>query len=174
MTYHEQYMMLALQEAAAARDAGEVPVGAVVVRDGRVIGRGRNRTVELRDPTAHAELLAIRDACAYLGDGRLDGCALYVTLEPCPMCAGGIVLARLGQLLFGAFDAKAGATGTLYTITTDPRLNHRVETHGGVLDRECAALLRAFFLDRRGPGRAPGENGAASDVTNRVPRGEQG
>ncbi len=149
MTYHERYMRLALEEAARALAADEVPVGAVVVRAGQVVGRGRNRTVELGDPTAHAELLAIRDACRTIGDGRLEGCSLYVTLEPCPMCAGGIVLARLDQLVFGAFDAKAGAAGTLYTVTTDRRLNHVVETHGGLLDAECADVLREFFRDRR-------------------------
>lgn len=149
MTYHERFMRIALEEAAHARDSAEVPVGAVVVRRGSVVGRGRNRTVELGDPTAHAEILAIRDACGRLGEGRLDGCSLYVTLEPCPMCAGGIVLARLDQLVFGAFDAKAGSAGTLYAITTDTRLNHRVETHGGVLDHDCSAILREFFLERR-------------------------
>jgi tRNA(adenine34) deaminase len=163
MTYHERYMRIALEEAERALAASEVPVGAVVVRNGDVIGRGRNRTVELNDPTAHAELLAIREACAATGDPRLEGCTLYVTLEPCPMCAGGTVLARLAQVVFGAFDAKAGAAGTLYTITTDRRLNHMIETHGGVLDQECAAILRRFFLDRRSadlPGAAAPASGS--------------
>src|SRR5688500_5746544 len=149
MTYHERFMQAALDRAVLARDAGEVPVGAVVVRDGSIVAAAHNRTVATGDPTSHAELIAIREAVASLGDARLDDCALYVTLEPCPMCAGAIVLARLHSVFFGAYDAKAGAAGTLYSITTDPRLNHRVETHGGVLDAECAAILREFFAARR-------------------------
>lgn len=152
MTYHEQFMRMALAEAGQAFEEGEVPVGAVVVQGERVIGRGHNRTLALHDPTAHAEILAITAAAEALGTQRLDGCRLYVTLEPCPMCAGAVVNARLDQLLFGAYDAKAGAAGTLYTITTDPRLNHQTETLGGVLDLESAALLRDFFRKRRGIG----------------------
>lgn len=152
MTYHEQFMRMALAQARQAFDEGEVPVGAVVVQGERIIGRGYNRTVALNDPTAHAEILAITAAATALGTMRLDGCRLYVTLEPCPMCAGAVVNARLDQLLFGAYDAKAGAAGTLYTITTDPRLNHQTETLGGVLDLESAALLRDFFRKRRGNG----------------------
>lgn len=142
-------MREALLEAEAAMRIGEVPVGAVVVRAGEIVGRGSNRTIVEKDPTLHAEVVAVRDACRTLGAARLEGCALYVTLEPCPMCAGAILLARFDQLFFGAYDAKAGAAGTLYTITTDPRLNHRVETHGGILDEESAALLRRFFAERR-------------------------
>lgn len=149
MTHHERFMLEALDEARAAADGDEIPVGAVVVRDGVVVARAHNETVRAGDPTAHAEVLALRRAFEALGNGRLYGCALYVTLEPCPMCAGAIVLARLGQLYFGAFDEKAGAAGTLFSITTDPRLNHRVVTNGGILDDECGALLRAFFADRR-------------------------
>jgi tRNA(adenine34) deaminase len=149
MTYHERFMMAALEEARRARDAGEVPVGAVVVRDEEIIARGHNQTIALNDPTAHAEIIAITQAASLLETQRLTGCSLYVTLEPCPMCAGAIVNARLAQLFFGAFDLKAGATGTLYSITTDRRLNHYVETLGGVLDADCALLLKRFFEERR-------------------------
>jgi tRNA(adenine34) deaminase len=150
MTYHERFMLAALEEARCARDAGEVPVGAVVVRDEEIIARGHNRTIALNDPTAHAECIAISQAASLLGTQRLSGCSLYVTLEPCPMCAGAVVNARLAQLFFGAFDAKAGAAGTLYSITTDRRLNHYVETLGGLLDADCADLLKSFFEERRG------------------------
>ena len=142
-------MREALQEAEAAMERGEVPVGAVVVRNQEIVGRGSNRTEEEGEPTLHAEIVAIRNACRTLGDKRLSDCQLYVTLEPCPMCAGAIVLARLQGLFFGAYDAKAGAAGTLYTVTTDPRLNHVVETHGGILDEECVELLRCFFSNKR-------------------------
>ncbi len=143
-------MWLALSEAQRAFQEGEVPVGAVVVQGEQVVGTGYNRTVGLQNPTAHAEIVAIAAAAATLGSWRLDGCRIYVTLEPCPMCAGAIVNARLAQLLFGAYDVKAGATGTLYAITADTRLNHQVETLGGVLDLESAVLLRDFFQRRRG------------------------
>lgn len=151
MTYHEQFMRLALDEAEAARDEREVPIGAVVVLGERVIGRGHNQIEQLHDPTAHAEMIAITAAAAALGDRRLTGCRMYVTLEPCPMCAGAIVNARLAELYFGAYDPKAGAAGTLYAITNDRRLNHRVATLGGVLDNDCGALLRTFFEARRSP-----------------------
>jgi tRNA(adenine34) deaminase len=149
MTYHERFMRAALELASRARDLHEVPVGAVVVRDGEIVASAHNETIARADPTAHAELLAIQRALVASSDGRLDGCSLYVTLEPCPMCAGAIVLARLRQVVFGAFDAKAGAAGTLYTITNDARLNHCVETHGGVLDDQCASVLREFFRSQR-------------------------
>lgn len=152
MVYHERFMQQALAEARFAFDEGEVPVGAVVVLGERVIGRGHNQTLKLNDPTAHAEILAITAAAAAMGSQRLEGCRLYVTLEPCPMCAGAVVNARLEQLFFGAYDARAGAAGTLYTITTDPRLNHQTETLGGILDLQSAALLREFFQARRGGG----------------------
>lgn len=147
-------MRIALQEAERAYEEGEVPVGAVVVHGERVIGRGHNQTMLLKDPTAHAEIIAITAAASAMEEGRLDGCSLYVTLEPCPMCAGAIVNARLAHLYFGAYDAKAGAAGTLYSITDDARLNHRAETIGGLLDNECAELLRAFFATRRARGSA--------------------
>jgi tRNA(adenine34) deaminase len=150
MTYHQRYMQQALDEARLALALGEVPVGAIIIRGEEEIARAHNLVEARHDPTAHAEMIAIAKASRRIGSRRLEGCALYVTLEPCPMCAGAIVNARLSTLFFGAFDVKAGAAGTLYAITTDGRLNHRVETHGGILDDESAALLRRFFRARRG------------------------
>lgn len=144
-----RWMREALREAERAFEEGEVPVGAVVVRAGRLVGRGRNAVERLGDPTAHAELLALTAACEAVGSKFLDGCTLYVTLEPCPMCAGALVLARVSRLVFGAFDEKFGAASTLYAIPQDPRLNHRVETVSGVEAEASAALLRAFFRARR-------------------------
>jgi tRNA(adenine34) deaminase len=152
-----RWMRLALAEAERAAEAGEVPVGAVVVRGGQVVGRGHNQTERLGDPTAHAEMIAISAACETLGQKVLEGCTLYVTLEPCPMCAGAIVLSRLSRLVYGAFDEKAGAASTLYHIPQDPRLNHQVETVSGVEADAAADLLRAFFRARRG---ASGGDGA--------------
>ncbi len=146
----EELMGLALDEARAALETQDVPVGAVVVdASGRVIGRGRNRREADGDPTAHAEMLAVREAAAVLGQWRLEGCTLVVTLEPCTMCAGALVLARLPRLVFGAFDPKAGACGSVSDVTGDPRLNHRVEVLGGVRAAECGEELRAFFRARR-------------------------
>lgn len=142
---HERWMAIALREAERAYDEDEVPVGAIIVRDGHIVGKGYNQNERLKDPTAHAEILAITAAANTLQDRRLDGCTMYVTLEPCPMCAGAIVLARIPVLVFGAYDAKAGACGTLYTIPEDPRLNHRAHVIPGVLDNDCSALLRSFF-----------------------------
>jgi tRNA(adenine34) deaminase len=141
---------MALAEAECAAQAEEVPVGAVVVKDGRVLGRGHNRTRLDEDPTAHAEMVAIRAAANALGSWRLEGCSLYVTLEPCAMCAGAIVLARLDRLVFGAADPKAGACGSLRNVVEDPRLNHRIKVGRGVLERECGEVLKAFFRARRG------------------------
>ena len=149
----ERFMRAALAEAGAAGEEGDVPVGAVVVRGGRIIGRGHNQRERLNDPTAHAEMIALSAAAAYVQSWRLEGCTLYVTLEPCVMCAGGMVLARLERLIFGATDPKAGAVRSLYTILTDPRLNHRVTVVEGVLAEECAALLREFFGDQRARGK---------------------
>ena len=149
----ERYMREALGEAGAAAERGEVPIGAVVVREERIIGRGHNQRELLRDPTAHAEMLAITAAAEAVGDWRLSDCALYVTLEPCPMCAGAMVLARLGRLVFGARDPKAGACGTLYEITSDARLNHIVPTTGGVLAEECGRMLTEFFEAQRAQGK---------------------
>jgi tRNA(adenine34) deaminase len=142
-------MQVALAEAAAAAAHGDVPIGAVVVRDETVIARAHNRREVDQDPTAHAEILALRTAATAVGSWRLEGCTLYVTLEPCTMCAGALVLARLTTLVFAADDPKAGAVGALYDIPRDPRLNHRVEVVRGIGTEAAAAQLRAFFLDRR-------------------------
>lgn len=143
-------MKRALQEAERAFDAGEVPVGALVVRDDVIVGRGYNQVERLNDPTAHAEMIAITAACETVGDKFLTDCTLYVTLEPCPMCAGAMVWARIGRLVFGAFDEKAGSASTLYNIPQDPRLNHRVEVISGVEADRAAGLLQSFFRQRRG------------------------
>ncbi len=148
----EKFMRAALREAAQAAEEEEIPIGAVVVSDGRIIGRGYNQREKLHDPTAHAEMLALTAAAADVGDWRLSGCTMYVTLEPCPMCAGAIVLARISRLVFGSHDPKAGACGSLYQLHDDPRLNHRVPLTTGVLADECGDVLRAFFQRlRRGP-----------------------
>ena len=144
-----RWMGAALAEAGAALARGEVPVGAVVVRGGEIVGRAGNRTVGDHDPTAHAESLAIREAAARAGDWRLTGCTLYVTLEPCAMCAGAIVLARLDRVVFGAWDEKAGMAGSVGDLLRHPRLNHRPEVQGGVEAGACGALLRDFFTLRR-------------------------
>ncbi len=146
---HRRWMRLALKEAESAFDKGEVPVGAVVVKDNVLVGRGHNQVERLNDPTAHAEILAISAACETVGSKFLDGCTLYVTLEPCPMCAGALVWSRLDKLVFGAFDEKAGACSTLYTIPQDTRLNHQMEIVSGVEEDLSSDLLRQFFLDRR-------------------------
>ena len=149
----ERFMRAALEEALAARDEGEVPVGAVVVRGTRIVGRGHNQRERLQDPTAHAEMIALTAAASAVGTWRLDDCALYVTLEPCAMCAGALVLARIARLIFGAVDPKAGACTSLYCIPTDPRLNHRVEITAGVLADDSALLLREFFAEQRAAGK---------------------
>jgi tRNA(adenine34) deaminase len=151
---HEEFMLLALREAQAAFEAGEVPIGAVVVHDDgagntRVIAAAHNQREQLRDPTAHAEMIAITQAAEALGNWRLSGCTLYVTLEPCPMCAGAIVLARLPRLVYGAADPKAGAVETLYRLVDDPRLNHRAQVVAGVLANPCGEILSRFFQQRR-------------------------
>ncbi len=150
-------MRLALDEARAALDSEDVPVGAVVVDDaGEVVGRGRNRREADQDPTAHAEVVALREAARLRGRWHLDGCTLLVTLEPCTMCAGAIGLARVRRLVFGAFDDKAGAVGSLWDVLRDRRLNHRPEVVAGVLADESAALLVDFFAARRGSVGRPG------------------
>ena len=146
-------MRLALQEAEAARDEGEVPIGAVVVRDERVIASAHNQREQLRDPTAHAEMIAITQAAEAVGDWRLTDCSLYVTLEPCPMCAGAIVLARLPLVIYGTDDPKGGAVRTLYNMLDDPRLNHRAEVVSGVMQAECAQVLTDFFRQQRALGK---------------------
>ena len=145
----EDGMRAALRDAQAAAEADEVPVGCVVVHDGMVIGRGRNQTVTLQDATAHAEIVAIGAASTALGSWRLLDCTMYVTLEPCAMCAGAIILARVPRLVYGAFDPKAGACGSVLDVIHERRLNHRVEVTPGVLAGECGELLRAFFAKRR-------------------------
>ena len=141
----EKWMRVALQEASLALEKKEVPVGAVVVYQDKVIGRGHNQTETLNDPTAHAEILAIGAAANYLNSWRLSEAVLYVTLEPCAMCAGAIVLARIKKLVFGAFDPKAGACGSLYNLVQDGKLNHQVEVVPEVLKEDCSGLLQTFF-----------------------------
>jgi tRNA(adenine34) deaminase len=148
-TFGEAAMRLAMEQADLASHEGEVPIGAVVIYGQRVIAAAHNLPVSLRDPTAHAEVLAIRDAAAYLGEYRLPDASIYVTLEPCVMCIGAILNARIAQVYYGARDEKAGALGSAYDIGRDGRLNHRVEVYGGILGAECARLLGGFFESRR-------------------------
>jgi tRNA(adenine34) deaminase len=149
---YRQQMELALELAAKASELGDVPVGAVILdRNGQLIAGAHNRRVLDADPTAHAEILAIRQAAERLGDWRLSGTTLVVTLEPCPMCAGALVNARVERLVFGCRDPKAGGVRSFYTLCEDPRLNHRVEVVGGVLEERCAAILSAFFAKLREP-----------------------
>ncbi len=145
----EHFMRLALREAVAAGEHGDVPVGAVVVRDGEVVGTGRNERELRGDPTAHAEILALRAAALTLGGWRLSGAVLYVTLEPCPMCAGAIQQARIARTVYGAPDQKLGAAGSVINVLGDPRLLHLVEVQGGVLANESLAVLQRFFDERR-------------------------
>jgi len=142
-------MRQALLEAQKAYDKDEVPVGAVVVMNGQIIGTGHNCRENENDPTMHAEIVAIRAASKHLKSWRLNGCELFVTLEPCPMCAGAIIQSRIERVIFGAFDPKAGCAGTLYNLLSDTRFNHRAEIVAGVLEEECAELLRGFFKDKR-------------------------
>jgi len=142
-------MRLALEEAQAAGDAGDVPIGAVVARGEEVLARAGNARERQRDPTAHAEVLALRQAAAAAGSWHLEGCILVVTLEPCAMCSGALVLARVDRLVFGAADPKAGFAGSLGDLVRDPRLNHAIDVTAGVLEAECGELLRSFFAERR-------------------------
>jgi tRNA(adenine34) deaminase len=144
-------MQLALREAEAARAEDEVPIGALIVRDDRVIASAHNQREQLHDPTAHAEMIAITQAAEALQSWRLEGCTLYVTLEPCPMCAGAIVLARIPRVVYGAADPKAGAVNTLYRLLDDPRLNHRAEVIAGILAEPCGRILSEFFAGKRRP-----------------------
>lgn len=143
-------MGLALEEARTALTHGDVPIGAVIVRDGEVLSRARNERELRKDPTAHAEVLALRAASEATGEWRLSGTTMYVTLEPCAMCAGALVLARVSRLVFGPQDLRAGAALSLYNIVQDPRLNHSIEVTTGVLEDECLEVLQAFFRERRG------------------------
>lgn len=151
----DRYMRIALEQAAAAAAADEAPVGAVIVAEGRVLAAARNEREALRDPTAHAEMIAITQAASALQSWRLENCTLYVTLEPCPMCAGAIVLARIPRVVFGALDPKGGAVRSLYRLLEDSRLNHRVEVVEGVLSEPCGLVLSEFFRGKRRQRRAP-------------------
>lgn len=145
----EDYLRAALEEAQSAAHADEVPVGAVVVFEGRIVGRGQNRVVRDQDPTAHAEVVAMREAGRALNNYRLTGCELYVTLEPCAMCAGAMIHARIARLVYGASDPKAGAAGSVLQVVNHPGLNHLMRVTPGVLAEDCSRLLRDFFRDRR-------------------------
>lgn len=145
----EQYMRQAIEAAKIAQENGDVPIGAVLVYENQVIGRAYNQREQLKDPTAHAEIIALTQAAAFIESWRLHGCTIYVTLEPCAMCAGALVLGRLDRLVYGCEDPKAGACGSLYNIVQDERLNHRLEITSGVLADECAKLLQDFFQRRR-------------------------
>jgi tRNA(adenine34) deaminase len=145
----QQAMEAALAEARQAAEAGEVPIGALIVLDGAIIARGQNRVLRDNDPTAHAEIVALRAAAQALGNYRLNGCTLYVTLEPCAMCAGAMIHARLDKLVFAADDPKAGACGSVVSVLNHPKLNHRMWAERGILAEESAELLRSFFRDRR-------------------------
>lgn len=151
----EEFLREALEEARRAGDAGEVPVGAVVVREGQIIARAGNRTIRDGDPTAHAEIVALREAARVLGNYRLAGCSMYATVEPCSMCAGALIQARIERLVFGCDDPKGGAVRSCFEVLAHPRLNHRVEVTSGVLAPDCAELLQQFFAARRG--KAAGE-----------------
>jgi tRNA(adenine34) deaminase len=156
-------MRLALREALAAAEAGEVPVGAVVVWDGRIVARAHNQVEMLKDATAHAEMIALTQASAAVGDWRLTECVLYVTKEPCAMCAGAMVNARLGRLVYGCADPRMGAAGSALTITDFPGMLHRVPTAGGVLESECRELLRNFFRKRRREQERGGADGETTE-----------
>jgi len=150
---YDAWMAAAIEQALLAKAAGDVPIGAAIVREGRIIASAHNRRIIDADPTAHAEMLAIRAAAKALGDWRLENCTLVVTLEPCCMCAGAIVLARIERLVYGAADPKAGAVDTLYRLCTDGRLNHRVEVVAGIRGDECGRLLTDFFRTQRAAGK---------------------
>jgi len=154
----ERYMRLAMGAARIAEDNGDVPIGTVIVHEGRVIGRAYNEREQLQDPTAHAEIVALTQAASVIESWRLHGCTIYVTLEPCPMCAGALVLARLDRLVYGCSDPKTGACGSLYNIVQDERLNHRLDVTAGVLEDECRAQLQGFFERRRLEKRASAED----------------
>jgi len=145
----ERYMGVAIESAKIAEDNGDVPIGAVIVREGQIIAKAYNQREQLQDPTAHAEIIALTQAAASVENWHLDGCTMYVTLEPCCMCAGALVLSRMDKLVYGCKDPKAGACGSLYNIVADERLNHRLEVTVGVMEEECSELLQSFFARRR-------------------------
>lgn len=150
---HEHFMKLALQQAVAAFELDEVPVGAVIVHEDRVIGAAHNRSIQLRDPTAHAEMMAITQAAEAIGDWRLENCTLYATLEPCPMCAGAILQSRIPHVVFGATDPKAGAVKSLFQLLSDQRLNHMSTVVDGIMQEDCGAILTEFFRQKRAQGK---------------------
>lgn len=143
------WMELALEQAALAAQAGEVPVGALVIKDGEIIGRGHNRNLLDNDPTAHAEIIALREAAARMGNHRLTGCVMFATIEPCSMCAGALIHARIARLVYGAADIKAGAAGSTLEVLNHPRLNHKMEVTGGVLAERCSEIIQDFFRRKR-------------------------
>jgi len=145
----QAWMQLALEQAQLAAQAGEVPVGALIIKDGEILGRAHNRNLLDRDPTAHAEILALRQAAARLGNHRLIGCTLYSTIEPCSMCAGALIHARISRLVYGAADPKAGAAGSVLQVLNHPSLNHRMEVISGILAEQCSAILQDFFRQKR-------------------------
>jgi len=145
----ERYMRLAIEQGKIAEANGDVPIGAVIVYQNQIIGRAYNQREQLKDPTAHAEIIALTQAAAFRQSWRLDGCTMYVTLEPCPMCAGALVLSRMDRLVYGCDDRKAGACGSLYDIVRDERLNHRLQVTSGVLANDCSKLLQDFFQKKR-------------------------
>jgi tRNA(adenine34) deaminase len=145
------WMELALEQAALAAQAGEVPVGALVIKDGEIIGRGHNRNLLDNDPTAHAEIVALRQAAARVGNHRLSGCILFSTIEPCSMCAGALIHARITRLVYGAADVKAGAAGSVLAVLNHPRLNHQMEITSGILSERCSAIIQDFFRKKREP-----------------------
>ena len=168
---HRLWMARALEHAKQATSHNDVPVGAVVVRDGEVLAAAHNRREVDQDPTAHAEILALQAAARELGSWRLENCWLYVTLEPCTMCAGAIVLGRLPQLVYGASDPKAGAAGSLYDLVREPRLNHRVDVIAGVMEQECGDVLRAFFRAARARSASDGPRARPGEAATLPPRG---
>ena len=145
----EQFIRIALDQAAIAEENSDVPIGAVIVYENQIIGKAYNQREQLQDPTAHAEIIALTQAAGALGTWRLHGCTMYVTLEPCPMCAGALVLARVDRLVYGCADPKTGACGSLYNIVQDDRLNHRLKVTSGILAEQCSQLLQDFFQHRR-------------------------
>jgi tRNA(adenine34) deaminase len=144
-----QFMRVAIAQAEKARDSHEIPVGAIVTRSGDIVGRGFNRTIQDCDPSAHAEVVALREAAQYDKNHRLNGATIYVTLEPCVMCVGAMIQARIERLVFGAYDAKAGAVGSVLDLGDSKELNHRIEVNGGLLEEECSSMLKKFFITRR-------------------------
>ncbi len=143
------FMKQALICAKKAFMLDEVPIGAVIVKDGKIISRGFNKSITSNDTTAHAEIVALRKACKKLGNYRLNGCTVYVTVEPCAMCAGALIWARVEKIIFGAYDSKAGACGSVFNITDEKKLNHKIQVSGGLLQEECATIMKEFFKNRR-------------------------